>query len=115
LCNNDDKSIWKKWVETISKIRKNPTKFVDKFDDPDASDSEEEGVGKSEDELVTDSESESEGPMIPDLKFLKPIPMRPFKVPTMKWFFGMSNCMNHLWPKNYRMIGLSSWPDVGPG
>ena len=85
MCNNDDKSIREKWVETISKIRKNPTKFVDKFDDPDASDSEEEGVGKSEDELVTDSESESEGPMIPDFKFPKPIPMCPFKVPKLNF------------------------------
>ena len=66
-CNDDDKSFREKGVETILKIRENPTKFVDKFEGPDASDSEEEGVATSEDELMTDSESESEGPMIPNI------------------------------------------------
>ena len=83
-CNDDDKSIREKGVETILKIRENPTKFVDKFEDPDASDSEEEGVEPSEEELMTDSESESEGPTIPDFTFPKPIPMRPFQNSTLK-------------------------------
>ena len=77
--------IREKGVETILKIRENPTKFVDKFEDPDASDSEEEGVEPSEEELMTDSESESEGPTIPDFTFPKPIPMRPFKVPKLNF------------------------------
>ena len=58
---------------------------MDKFDDPDASDSEEEGVETSEDELMTDSESETEGPMIPNFSFPKPVPMRPFKVPKLNF------------------------------
>ena len=55
MCNDDDKSIREKGVRIILQIRKNPTKFVDKFDDPDAIDSEEEGVETLEDELKTDS------------------------------------------------------------
>ena len=84
MCNDEDKNVREKGVEMIQKIRKNPTKFVDKFDDLDASDSEEEGVATSEDELMTDSESESEGPTIPDFTFPKPIPMRPFQNSTLK-------------------------------
>ena len=85
MCNDDDKSIREKGVGIILQIRKNPSKFVEKFDDPDASDSEEEGVETSEDELMTDSESETEGPMIPNFSFPKPVPMRPFKVPKLNF------------------------------
>jgi hypothetical protein len=90
MCADEDKKIRKKAVKIILDIRQNPTPFTDKFkylsDSDDEDGDKEGGVSDSEDELMTDSECESDGGEgTSKFAFPEPVPMRPFKVPRLNF------------------------------